>query len=97
MEITNYSDIKLEDMPTTVYTAICSFTSEDIDNKSYTINGAWRENIIDGLRNNKYVETSFININNELLFIYHGNNPNKIFTTKKEAIDWSEKDLGYIK
>ena len=100
MEIENYSDIKIENQPQIVYKANAKFqSSHDMKNENYTIHGSYEPVTITGTKDNKHVGTaftiatkSFLNV----LFIYHGNNPNKIFTTEPEAIAWSEKDLGYI-
>ena len=100
MEIENYSDIKIENQPQVVYKANARFQSVNmLSNNPYEIKGSYEPVTITGTKENKHVGTaftidtkSFLNV----LFIYHGNNPNKIFTTEPEAIAWSEKDLGYI-
>ena len=101
MEIKEYKALNLEEMPIKVYTARCSFNSFDrIEMKKYDIKGSYEEKEIIGFQNNKSVGISFTtNGENKLfnkLFIYHGKNPNKIFTTEAEAIAWSKTDKGYI-
>ena len=100
MEITKYSDLKKENMPIEVYTARASFQSTNyIKTKQYSIKGSYKKETVVGFKKNKHVGTSFSTGENKLfnnIFIYHGNNPNKIFTTEEEAIEWSKKDLGYI-
>ena len=100
MEIENYSDIKTENIPQIVYKANAKFKSfSSMRSESYTIEGSYEPVTITGTKDNKHVGISFTTDTKsflDILFIYHGDNPNKIFTTEPEAIAWSKKDLGYI-
>ena len=97
MEIKDYDNIKIKDMPIKIYKANCTFASNHPmnTNEPVIISGNYKEETIVGKQMNKNVGLSFTidedNIYINSLFIYHGNNPNKIFTTKEEAIAWSKK------
>lgn len=96
MEITKYNQLKINDMPIEVFTATASFSSINTYDNLYEINGTWSRTIIVGKRAHINIGKSFIDEKHNSIFLYHGNNPNKVFTTIEEAKAWSKTNLGYI-